>query len=277
MTLNEYYELDSSYKINIDTLTSLISTIPDFVYIDLIESYKNNTTITTTPILNTSQVTDAKNCFQDAKFKVFDSTLWDVSKLTNCEGLLRGCDELVFVNLEGFRGVPLTNVKYMFYYCNCCFLDLTPLDISNLTSLSSMCQYMKKLTTFKIGDTSHITDFSYFLSGANNLCKVPLMNMSSTTNMNSFFQGWDECKLLTDIEGFVNLKCKWDDNNGLAKCPNVSRQSYINIFSNLYDFTGNGETPTSSQGKIKLHPNYLTVCTQEDIDIALRKGWQISV
>ena len=45
---------------------------------------------------------------------------------------------------------------------------------------------------------------------------------------------------LTDVGGWENLSCDWNDNYGLRACPNLTYQSCINILNGLYDFVGNG-------------------------------------
>ena len=67
----------------------------------------------------------------------------------------------------------------------------------------------------------------------------------------------------------------WNDNYGLVLCPNLTYQSCINILNGLYDFTGNGETPYSSQGKLKVHQNFLNAVGDE-ISIGTNKGWTIT-
>lgn len=58
--------------------------------------------------------------------------------------------------------------------------------------------------------------------------------------------------------------------------PNLTYESCISILNNLYDFTGNGETPNSSQGKLKVHQNFLGK-VGDKISIGINKGWTITV
>lgn len=81
---------------------------------------------------------------------------------------------------------------------------------------------------------------------------------------------------LTYFGGFKNQKWSMDSNYFLTRCPNLTRESCLAIVNNLYDFTGNGETPTSSEGKLRVHANFLTALG-DDINIAISKGWQVSV
>lgn len=80
---------------------------------------------------------------------------------------------------------------------------------------------------------------------------------------------------LTYFGGFKNQKVSCDSNYFLPKCPNLTRESCLAIVNNLYDFVGNSETPTSSQGKLKVHANFLTALG-DDINIAINKGWTVT-
>lgn len=47
------------------------------------------------------------------------------------------------------------------------------------------------------------------------------------------------------------------------------------LIEGLYDFTGNNQTPSSSQGKLKVHANFLAKVGDE-ISIGTNKGWTIT-
>ena len=80
---------------------------------------------------------------------------------------------------------------------------------------------------------------------------------------------------LTYHSGFPNCKTSSDGNYYYTKLPNLTYESCISILNNLYDFTGNGVTPTSSQGKLKVHANFLTTVGDE-LSIGTNKGWIIT-
>ena len=103
---------------------------------------------------------------------------------------------------------------------------------------------------------------------------IPALNANSLTSCNYFF-GYSKTTSLTYFGGFIGLKINWNDNYGLANAPNLTYESCISILNNLYDFTGNGETPTSSQGKLKVHANFLTTVGDE-LSIGTNKGWTIT-
>lgn len=81
---------------------------------------------------------------------------------------------------------------------------------------------------------------------------------------------------LTYLGGFY-MRNSWTDTlYGLAKCPNLTVESLVNVLNALYDFTGNGETPTSNEGKLALGAAHLAKLTDEQKAIATNKGWTLS-
>lgn len=108
-------------------------------------------------------------CFGNSTFKVFDTTLIDVSNLTNTSSMFRSCS-----NLEN--------------------LDLTDWDMSNVTSLQGMFASCSKITT--IGDvsnwrTSKVTNMSDFCYSCGKLVSIDMTN-------------WDVGKVTTLYDSFGN-------------------------------------------------------------------------
>lgn len=194
----------------------------------------------------------AKQMFEECAFEVFEENTIDTSLITNAEGMFRYCKSLKTVANMNF-----TNAERTLYL----FQNAENLEtVGNIYSPKSTDMYRMLTNCKKLKSIGEI-----YCDSMSNGGDLPLYATNDT-----------DYQYLTDVGGFINLKCKWDSNNGLVRCANLTRQSYINIFSNLYDFVSNGETPTSSQGVLKLHSNYLTVCTQEDIDLAISKGWSLT-
>lgn len=204
-----------------------------------------------------------------------------------------------------FKEVPewadwegITDMNHMFYYCS----NLTSLpyfDTSNVTNMSYMLNTCTKITEIPLYNTSKVTSFNNFLyanpitsfppldtSSATNmssmfyncskLTSIPELNGSKVTSISSFF-GYSEQKQITYFGGLKDLKAKWDDNYGLRLTPNLTYESCISILNNLYNFTGNGVTPSSSQGKLKVSQSFMDKLSEEDLQIATGKGWQLLV
>ena len=149
-------------------------------------------------------------------------------------------------------------------------------DSSEVTSFYYTFNSCNSIKTIPELDTSNITNFQNCFYACGNLISLPPLNCSKAINMSDFFSySFNNVagEKITDVGGFIGLKCKWTG-GGLNKCPNLTYQSCINVLNGLYDFTGNGETPTSSQGQLQVHQNFLTTVGDE-ISIGVQKGWII--
>ena len=116
-------------------------------------------------------------------------------------------------------------------------------------------------------------DFFYDIGAS----EIPYMNCISVTSSTSYpFCAFAYTAItgVTKMGGFL-MKASSNDNYGLVRYTNLDYESCINILNGLYDFTGNGETPTASQGKLKVHQNFLDLVGDE-ISIGTNKGWTIT-
>lgn len=189
----------------------------------------------------------------------------------------------------------IQNMTRMFSYCNN-LKNIKFIDTSNVTNMSNMCYNATNITTIPAFDTLNVTNMTYMFYGCSNLTTIPQLDTSSVTNMSYMFSGcskivsipplnagkvtnvssfFSNITTLTDFGGLIGLKVNWNDKYGLANAPNLTYESCISILDNLYDFTGNGETPTSSQGKLKVNANFLTLVGDE-LSIGTNKGWTIT-
>ena len=172
-----------------------------------------------------------------------------------------------WVDFEG-----ITDMGNMFYYCS--NLQTIPfIDTSNVISMNYMFGNCSNLQTIPPINTSNVIIMDRMFQSCTNLKTLPELDASKVTNINNYFRSAGSN--VTDVGGWKNLKMNWNDNYGLVLCPNLTYQSCINILNGLYDFTGNGETPNSSQGHLKVHANFLTTVGDE-ISIGVAKGWSIS-
>lgn len=128
-------------------------------------------------------------------------------------------------------------------------------------------------------DWSKCTNYSSMLGSPKNLeyvCELDATNVTSGYNpLNIVSVVSGELSNFTYFGGFKNQKLSIDNTYFFTKCPNLTRESCLAIVGNLYDFTGNEETPASGQGKLKVHANFLTALG-DDINIAISKGWTIT-
>lgn len=222
-------------------------------------------------------------------------SFYDFSNLFNGVDLFNGCNKLeyipfintsnindmtsMFASCPNLKEIPeidtsnVTKMEKMLYYANS--LENIPfINTSKVTNMYYMFSYCEKLKTIPQIDTSNVTNVSNMFQNCKTLNSLPPLNFQKVTNLSTVF-GYFNLDNLTDVGGFINLKQSWNDNYGLANLPNLTYESCINILNGLYDFVGNGETPTSSQGKLKVHSKFMTLVGDE-INIGVAKGWTIS-
>lgn len=194
----------------------------------------------------------------------------DWSGITNMSRMFESCTKLKVVPFIDTSKV--TDMSYTFNTTSS--LTEIPLwDTSNVTNLNNLF-YLTPITTFPPIDTSRVKTMNTMFYNCSKLQYIPALNANSLTSCNYFF-GYSKITSLTYFGGFIGLKINWSDNYGLANAPNLTYESCISILNNLYDFTGNGETPTSSQGKLKVNANFLTLVGDE-LSIGTNKGWTIT-
>ena len=136
------------------------------------------TTITGMEYLNTSEVTDMSNMFNE-------------------------CEPLTSVDLSHFDTGKVTNMAWMFSYCEALTsLDLSSFNTANVTDMSYMFANCSSLTTLAVGDlnTGKVTNMSSMFEGCENLTEIDFSGYgfmtTLVTDMSNMFSG---CESLTSI------------------------------------------------------------------------------
>ena len=197
----------------------------------------------------------------------------DTSNAFTMNNMFSTCEHLRTISHIDTSNV--NDMRNMFYRC----IDLQTipqLNTSNVTTMETMFSSCYSLQTIPSLDTSKVTRMPNMFNNCTSLVSIPALNAQSL-DMPSYYGvfGSYELSKLTDFGGFLNLKLSLTNDNNLKKLPNLTYQSCINVLNGLYDFTGNGETPNSNQGKLKVHQNFLNKVGDE-ISIGTLKGWSIS-
>ena len=181
-------------------------------------------------------------------------------------------------NIKDWDTSKVTNMNYMFggTYCPD-FSAIKDWNMSNVTNMSYMFTnngYIKDFSFMETWDTSKVTNMSNMLD-VSSVTDLPAIDCTSVEYNKYPITLYSNNTKLVNVGGFLNMRSKWDDSYGLSKFPNLTRESCINILNGLYDFTGNGETPTSNEAKLKVNQNFLTAVGDE-ISIGTNKGWTIT-
>ena len=221
---------------------------------------------------------DMSSAFREYKGKYIPHL--DTSKVTNMNDLFNSCTNIN--SLDSISNWDTSNVIEMRYLFSGCSklesIDLSSWDTSNVTAMNGLFSNCNKLISIDLSqwDTSKVTIMSDMISYCNKLTSFGAINCSGITTKNKYvFTNYSNNTVLTNLGGFIGMKMSWDEAYGLAKVPNLTYESCINILNGLYDFTGNGETPNSNQGVLKVNANFLTT-VGDDISIGTNKGWTIN-
>ena len=114
---------------------------------------------------------------------------------------LRAC---TYIDVSGIDVSRMTNMSYMFYYCQylTSIEGLEDWNVSNITSMGSMfyyCQYLTSIEGLEDWNVSNVTSMDamfYYCSRLSNLTPLEDWNVSNVTSMGSMFFG---CRQLSDL------------------------------------------------------------------------------
>lgn len=223
--------------------------------------------------------------------------IFDFEGVSDMEHMFENCESLkTILKIEN----ELTKTKNMFTSCYSLSTLPEELRTKNVTNMEFMFQGCHKLSAIPKMNTSNVTNMYYMFSNCQAITTIPQMDTTNVVNMENIFErcfnlksvpalnaeklsmyswtglfGYTDLPNLTDFGGLIGLKTSLtNDFYGFPRVPNLSYQSCINILNGLYDFTGNGETPTSSEGQLLVHQNFLDAVGDE-ISIGTNKGWVI--
>ena len=206
---------------------------------------------------------------------------------------LEGIDFSITQNMAyAFQYCPLTNLDYFTpsnsllrmnnAFENCGNLRIIPnMDLSSVLDASGLfdnCGSIEEIGDINFENATSIGGFLKCYGDDRPIRKIGVFNVPKVENISDFFYysfSPVTRNNLTEMGGFIGLKCNWNSGNGLDSCPNLTKESCLNILNGLYDFTSNGETPNSNQGKLKVHPNFLAT-VGDKISIGVAKGWTIT-
>ena len=253
--------------------------------------FKDCVNLTTVPVLNTETVTDMISLFEGCK-SLKEAPLFVTTNVTDMANMFANCSlltqvplykttnvkdmSIMFKNCTSLVTIPVFNatnvISTMSMFFGCTSLVSVELNTVSATNLNGMFQDCKALKTANI-KTDSATDVGYLFKNCEALESLPLLNFGKVTNLTQIF-GLGNHTNLTELGGFKDLKIDWTGSYGLAKLPNLTYESVMNVIRNLYDFRGNGDITTTRT--IKFNANALAMLSDADKAIATNKGWILS-
>lgn len=224
---------------------------------------------------NTGKITGGSGSLQQKRVEVTENGLDVVVPDAGYDGL---STVYIKTNVEGGGGSdePTTGAWVMpvgTIFNNCSFTSFsgTGIDISNITNMQMLLAYNSKLETVNLGtwDISNVTNVQGFFGGNSKLKTVTTdWDFSHIESLTSFFYG------CTSMEYFAcagNIKANLD----ISASTNWIDSFLLNFYKYLYDFTGNGETPSEGQGKLQMGSN-LDRLDNVYKSLYTSKGWTLA-
>ena len=205
---------------------------------------------------------------KDFGYAFYNSRLKDISALRSATNPIYILDSTFTSSGFAFDLSPLENwnvsecSSVSFCFANCQMTDYSPIAKWNLSKCTGMSNFIQ-VARYSTPD----------------IIKIPAIRCDSCGQLSQdivrFNNYTSKCPVV-EIGGFINLKSSMTKSDGIAMCPNITYDSCINILNGLYDFTGHSETPTSSQGELKVNQAFLDL-VGDKISIGTNKGWTITV
>ena len=285
MDLREYYGIEEDVEVSVRYIGKMDTYMEGIGY-DIEDFWnlfygENCSLIYFKDELNPTRV---NRMFYGVNSKLIDIENINLENVQSMDEMMMSSPNLIYGKVPYFDYKNKMSMRDMYASCGALLvLDLRETNFENIRDMYQAFYQSKEIYNIKWPDgydvipTKNVTNMQALLDGSK-LSYLPALDASGTdtwSNYGLFFSS--DLNYLDRFGGLIGLKSKINSNYGcFNKCPKLNRQSYINLFNGLYDFTGNEETPNSNQGILKLHSNYLKICTEDDINIAINKGWTLT-
>ena len=139
-------------------------------------SFSNLTTIKGIENLNTEEVTDMSEMFNNcSRLENLDLSSFNTAKVTNMTGMFDGCWGLTSLNLSSFNTAEVKNMSSMFSRCEgLTSLDLSSFNTAEVTNMGDMFRDCWGLTSLDLSsfNTAEVTDMGNMFNGCQDLTTI---------------------------------------------------------------------------------------------------------
>lgn len=230
---------------------------------DMDSMFYNCNSLTSIPQLDTRSVTDMSRMFSGC-YSLTTIPQLDTHSVTRMGSMFDTCKLLTDIPL-----LDTSNVTMMSSMFNSCFslTSIPQLDTSKVKFMDSMLYNCKSLTSIPQLNTSKVETMARMFVGCTSLTSIPKLDATSLTSADNMF-GYSYLPPLdkfTTFGGLTNLKIDLD----LSTCPNLTKESLLNVFNEAADVTASPKTMT-------LGSTNLNKLTAEEKAIATNKGWTLA-
>ena len=292
-----FYEILTSGGTNYNRLfyyktisdVSFIESLITSKVIDMSYTFSNFTLSSKLDLSNwsVSNVTNMVSMFNSANVPELDVSGWNIGKVTNIQSMFENCKVTTIAGLESWDTSYITSFDCLFKGCKANILNISNWNISKVTKLSGTFDGCSELNVLDISnwDTSKITDFGSvykFISGCSNLTEVVgTIDLSSCTSglaySSTSYYNFKSCSKLESVylkniykNSTVKNEAKWSIN---LKDTIVKDECLIYIINELPDLINDKGLTSTTNIKLTLPPT--NTLTQEQVQVAIDKGWNV--
>ena len=271
--INDYYYTNNNYSGDIRAYIKDVPTLNTENLTTMYAFFSNCQNLTNIPNINTSNVTNMSTMFSGCK-KIKTIPMLNTEKVTNMQGMFIECASLI--EIPELDTSNVTTMTSMFNRCT----NLKTIPTMNTNKVTSMALmfYYSGITTIPELDTSNVTNVYNMFYSCSDLITIPKLNFENVDNVSGFLYGAGN---VINIGGFENLGKAYLTNKSanytnyglvLTNCSKLTHDSLMNIINNLYDI----KTKGCKEQRLQLGPTNLAKLTDEEKQIAINKGWNVS-
>ena len=199
------------------------------------------------------------NCMR--LFDVPNTSHPSLLEFPNFGNMTRGCISMSYLCYDQIK---ITNVD-----------NIANWNTSSVLDMSGMFNGCSNLTSVPLFDTSNVTNMSGMLS-CSKLIAIPLLDCSKiSTGNNMNICSSTTLSRLTDVGGFKDLgkvPSFSKPSYFLRFCPNLTKESVLNVLNNLYDRASAGYSVVT----LPFNSASLALLSDEEKAIATNKGWTLA-
>ena len=273
VNINDYYYTNDTYSGGIRSYIKDVPTLNTENLTTMYGFFAGCQNLTNIPNINTSKVTNMSTMFNGCK-KIETIPALNTSKVTDMSGMFSECPSLI--EIPELDTSNVTTMSSMFNRCK--NLKTVPtMNTNKVTSMALMFSY-SGITTIPELNTSNVTSVYNMFDSCSNLITIPKLNFENVNNVSGFLTGAES---VVNIGGFENLGKAYLTNKSanytnyglvLTNCSKLTHDSLMNIINNLYDI----KTKGCKEQRLQLGPTNLAKLTDEEKQIAIDKGWNVS-
>lgn len=260
------YNLKYVPKLDLTGKMSMVGTFEDCISLEKVEGFDNG-----------DDCYDIGQLFSGCSSLTISPDLRMPARKIN--SVYKGCSRL-----QQLPYINLSEVEEIDHFCDGCesltSVDLSRRNTSNLKNCRAMFQICANLQSVNLSgwNTSNVTDINSLFYNDPKLVDVDLSgwDLGNVTDLGYMFGFYGNLYTLLHLKFGNNLKTRWKSYGSPRYLPNLTVESLLSIIDGLYDFTGNGETPSSSQGQIEFGTTNLNKLTDEQKAVAVAKGWTLT-